>query len=77
MREAMRELGYVDTYHMMSASIENPPDALLWRDAFNAKYHNGPAFTRADWDKLLGHCQAGTAPISSHHPGSPSSRPHH
>ncbi|KAA8573173.1 hypothetical protein EYC84_003682 [Monilinia fructicola] len=58
MRAAMRELGYVDTYHMMSASIENPPDCLLWRDAFDAKYHNGPAFTRADWDQLLGHCQA-------------------
>lgn len=58
MREAMKELGYVDTYHMMSASIENPPDALMWRDAFAAKYDNGPAFTRADWDQLLGHCQA-------------------
>ncbi|KAG0650201.1 hypothetical protein D0Z07_3313 [Hyphodiscus hymeniophilus] len=58
MREAMKELGYVDTYHMMSASIENPPDALMWRDAFAAKYNDGPAFTREDWDKLLGHCQA-------------------
>ena len=58
MREAMKELGYVDTYHMMSASIENPPDALMWRDAFAAKFDNGPAFTRADWDQLLGHCQA-------------------
>ncbi|TEY66770.1 hypothetical protein BOTCAL_0132g00030 [Botryotinia calthae] len=58
MRAAMRELGYIDTYHMMSASIENPPDCLLWRDAFDAKYHNGPAFTHADWDQLLGHCQA-------------------
>jgi hypothetical protein len=59
MREAMKELGYVDTYHMMSASIENPPDALMWRDAFAAKYdHTRPPFTRADWDKLLGHCQA-------------------
>jgi hypothetical protein len=58
MREAMKQLGYVDTYHMMSASIENPPDALLWRAAFDAKYNNGPAFTRADWDQLLGHCQA-------------------
>jgi hypothetical protein len=58
MREAMKQLGYVDTYHMISASIENPPDALLWRSAFAAKYSNGPAFTRADWDQLLGHCQA-------------------
>jgi hypothetical protein len=59
MREAMRQLGYVDTYHMMSASIENPPDCLLWRDAFAAKYDGiGAPFTRRDWDKLLGHCQA-------------------
>jgi len=46
MRQAMQELGYVDTYHMMSAG------------AFAAKYDNGPAFTRADWEQLLGHCQA-------------------
>lgn len=58
MREAMRQLGYVDTYHMMSASIENPPDALMWRDAFAAKYDNGPPFTKENWDQLLGHCQA-------------------
>lgn len=54
----MKILGYEDTYHMMSVSIENPSDALLWRDAFAAKFDNGPAFTRADWDQLLGHCQA-------------------
>ncbi|RDW92234.1 hypothetical protein BP5796_01628 [Coleophoma crateriformis] len=58
LREAMRQLGYEDTYHMMSCSIENPPDALLWRDAFAAKFDNGPAFTRKDWDQLLGHCMA-------------------
>ena len=58
MRQAMKELGYVDTYHMMSASIENPPDALMWRDAFAAKYDKGPPFTRENWDRLLGHCQA-------------------
>lgn len=43
---------------MMSASIENPPDALLWRDAFAAKYDGIGTFTREDWDQLLGHCQA-------------------
>ncbi|CAK7209963.1 hypothetical protein SBRCBS47491_000624 [Sporothrix bragantina] len=59
MREAMTQLGYVDTYHMMSCSIENPPDALLWMDALRAKYDGvGKPFTRADWDKLLGRCQA-------------------
>ncbi|KAH8803388.1 P-loop containing nucleoside triphosphate hydrolase protein [Xylogone sp. PMI_703] len=58
MREAMKQLGFIDTYHMMSVSIENPPDALLWLNAFAAKYENGPPFTRENWDQLLGHCQA-------------------
>lgn len=55
----MRRLGYMDTYHMMSCSIENPPDALMWMDALTAKYDGvGKPFTRADWDQLLGGCQA-------------------
>jgi len=58
MRVAMRELGYTDTYHMMSASIENPPDCLLWRDAFSAKFDGIGTFGREDWDQLMGHCQA-------------------
>ncbi|KAH9897114.1 P-loop containing nucleoside triphosphate hydrolase protein [Xylariomycetidae sp. FL2044] len=59
MRAAMKHLGYVDTYHMMNCSIENPPDALLWMDALRAKYDGvGKPFTRADWDKLLGSSQA-------------------
>jgi hypothetical protein len=59
MRAAMQQLGYVDTYHMMSASIENPPDALMWHEALRAKYDGvGAPYTRADWDQLLGHCQA-------------------
>ncbi|KAL1887815.1 hypothetical protein Sste5346_009990 [Sporothrix stenoceras] len=59
MRDAMTQLGYVDTYHMMSCSIENPPDALLWMDALRAKYDGiGKPFERKDWDKLLGRCQA-------------------
>ncbi|KAH6673389.1 hypothetical protein B0J14DRAFT_700398 [Halenospora varia] len=36
-----------------------PPDCLLWHDALAAKYlGTGPKFTRADWDALLGDCQA-------------------
>ncbi|CZR69238.1 uncharacterized protein PAC_19138 [Phialocephala subalpina] len=59
MRAAMQQLGYVDTYHMMSCSIENPPDALMWMDALRAKYDGvGKPFTREDWDQLLGNCQA-------------------
>ncbi|CAJ2503510.1 Uu.00g109040.m01.CDS01 [Anthostomella pinea] len=59
MRAAMKQLGYVDTYHMMNCSIENPPDALLWMDALRAKYDGvGQPFTRKDWDRLLGNSQA-------------------
>ncbi|KAI1634608.1 P-loop containing nucleoside triphosphate hydrolase protein [Biscogniauxia mediterranea] len=58
MRAAMKQLGYVDTYHMMNCSIENPPDALLWMDALRAKYDGIGEFTRKDWDKLLGNAQA-------------------
>lgn len=55
----MKHLGYVDTYHMMSCSVDNSPDALLWMDALCAKYDGkGKKFTREDWDKLLGNCQA-------------------
>jgi len=59
MRAAMKQLGYVDTYHMMNCSIENPPDALMWMDALTAKYDGvGKKFTREDWDQLLGNAQA-------------------
>jgi len=59
MRAAMKQLGYVDTYHMMNCSIENPPDALMWMDALCAKYDGqGATFTRDDWDQLLGNAQA-------------------
>jgi len=54
----MKQLGFMDTYHMMNCSIENPPDALLWMDALRAKYDGVGEFTRKDWDKLLGNCQA-------------------
>jgi len=52
MREAMKQLGYVDTYHMMSASIENPPDCLMWQDAFAAKFDGVGTFTRKDWGEF-------------------------
>ncbi|KAM0512328.1 hypothetical protein ACHAPE_009024 [Trichoderma viride] len=59
MRAAMKQLGYVDTYHMMNTSIENPPDALMWMDALCAKYDKkGKPFAREDWDQLLGNSQA-------------------
>lgn len=58
LRSALKELGYTDTYHMMSASVENPPDCLCWMDAFAAKYEGKGKFGREEWDALLGHCQA-------------------
>ena len=58
LRAALKELGYTDTYHMMSASVENPPDCLCWQDAFAAKFEGKGKFGREEWDALLGHCQA-------------------
>lgn len=58
LRSALVELGFTDTYHMMSASVENPPDCLMWQDAFAAKYDGVGTFGREQWDQLLGHCQA-------------------
>lgn len=42
---------------MMSASVENPPDCLMWHDALCAKYDGVGKFGRAEWDQLLGDCQ--------------------
>lgn len=57
MRQALKRLGYVDTYHMDSA-FENPPDCDMWKEAFAAKFYGkGKKFERKDWDQLLGHCQ--------------------
>ena len=43
---------------MMSASVENPPDCLMWQDAFAAKYDGVGTFGREQWDQLFGHCMA-------------------
>ena len=43
---------------MMSASVENPPDCLMWQDALAAKFDGKGQFGREEWDALLGHCQA-------------------
>lgn len=58
LRTALKQLGFDDCYHMMSASVENPPDCLMWQDAFAAKFDGVGTFGRAEWDKLLGHCMA-------------------
>ncbi|KAL4795334.1 P-loop containing nucleoside triphosphate hydrolase protein [Aspergillus venezuelensis] len=58
LRIALERLGYLKCYHMMSASMENPPDCLMWHDALNAKYDGVGEFGRKEWDQLLGDCQA-------------------
>ncbi|KAG0648378.1 hypothetical protein D0Z07_5505 [Hyphodiscus hymeniophilus] len=59
LRLALKELCFDDCYHMMSASVENPPDCLMWSDALAAKYDGkGELFGREQWDQLFGHCQA-------------------
>ncbi|KAJ9199299.1 hypothetical protein DTO166G4_9112 [Paecilomyces variotii] len=58
LRQALQRLGYVNTYHMMCASVENPPDCLMWHDALAAKYDGVGEFGRKEWDQLLGDCQA-------------------
>lgn len=59
LRIALERLGYVKCYHMMSASMENPPDCLMWHDALCAKYDGVGEFGRKEWDQLLGECQVG------------------
>ena len=58
LRTALKQLGFDDCYHMMSASVENPPDCLMWSDALAAKYDGQGKFGREQWDQLFGHCQA-------------------
>jgi hypothetical protein len=58
LRIALKELGFDDCYHMLSASVENPPDCLMWSDALAAKFDGQGLFGREQWDQLTGHCQA-------------------
>ncbi|PGH09896.1 hypothetical protein AJ80_07606 [Polytolypa hystricis UAMH7299] len=60
LRAALKHLGYEDTYHMDSVSLENLRDAELWMDAIRAKYDDVGTFEKENWDQLLGHCQAVT-----------------
>ncbi|KAI9044891.1 sulfotransferase family protein [Aspergillus affinis] len=61
MKKALLRLGYCDTYHGYTAATENPRDCEMWLDAMAAKWDAvGKPFGRAEWDQLLGHCQAVT-----------------
>ncbi|KAL2353455.1 hypothetical protein BJ546DRAFT_123881 [Cryomyces antarcticus] len=61
MRKALVRLGYVDTYHGFAPAFENPCDSEMWLDGMRGKFdRQGKPFGRAEFDKLLGHCQAVT-----------------
>ncbi|KAJ7164212.1 NAD dependent epimerase/dehydratase [Mycena filopes] len=60
MKHALEMLGYVKTNHGMDA-FRNPYEAEMWTEAINAKFFaKGRPYGQADWDRLLGHCQAVT-----------------
>lgn len=42
----------------MHSVLDNPANAREWVRAFEAKYAGNGTFLRADWDRLLGDCQA-------------------
>ncbi|KAI9758561.1 MAG: hypothetical protein M4579_002996 [Chaenotheca gracillima] len=60
LRQALKRLGYVDTYHGFETLTENPRDLEFWLEAENRRCGKttGRKFTRADFDQVLGHCQA-------------------
>ncbi|KAJ7457736.1 hypothetical protein FB451DRAFT_948267, partial [Mycena latifolia] len=60
MRTALETLGYKHTYHMQDV-LADPHEADFWTEAIDAKFEGmGTPFGRAEWDQLLGHCQAVT-----------------
>jgi len=79
MKVALEQLGYNDTYHMLSV-MENRMDCGIWIEAFDAKYFGkGKPFGREEWDMLLGHCQVNPSPThqSSAEPPETPSLPEH
>ncbi|KAF4589703.1 NAD dependent epimerase/dehydratase [Ophiocordyceps camponoti-floridani] len=58
MRSALWQLGFHDCYHMHTVmqNSEDHPD--MWIRAMEAKFAGKGTFTKADWDRLLGHYQA-------------------
>jgi hypothetical protein len=60
MKAAYEILGYDDVYHMAEAFV-NVRDCDMWNEAYNAKFRGkGKPFGCAEFDKLLGHCEAVT-----------------
>lgn len=60
MRVALEMLGFASCYHGYSGVHENPPDNYMWKRALDWKIDGKGTWTKDDWDKLLGHCQAVT-----------------
>lgn len=56
-RIALSRMGFDHVYHMNSVLCD-PDDAQWWLRAGEAKWNHKGTFTKEDWDKLLGHCQA-------------------
>ncbi|KAI0016327.1 hypothetical protein F4780DRAFT_798380 [Xylariomycetidae sp. FL0641] len=56
MKLALKQLGINDVYHM-TTYVANPEDYKMWEKAILAK-QAGKNLTRAEWDELLGDCQA-------------------
>lgn len=54
LRQALFELGYAHVYHMTAVMQENPPDAIMWTQAFDAKLDGKGKFGKEEWDQLLG-----------------------
>ncbi|KAJ7827607.1 P-loop containing nucleoside triphosphate hydrolase protein, partial [Mycena olivaceomarginata] len=58
MRDALRMLGYNDTHHMDSV-FRDPSQIWPWTAAiYDMIYGKGKPYGRAEWDSLLGDCQA-------------------
>lgn len=57
-RHALYRLGIHDCYHMHDVRYHPETDGALWIRAIRSKYAGEGAFDKADWDQLLGRCQA-------------------
>jgi hypothetical protein len=55
---ALRLLGINECYHGWQPIFDNPRDNEMWLEAIEAKFDGkGKPYGRAEFDKLLGHCQ--------------------
>ena len=57
MRVALEVLGFTSCYHGYSCVMENPPDNYMWKRALDWKLEGKGAWTKENWDQLLGHCR--------------------